>query len=151
MRPELSDEWIAEEDLAEQLNVSRETLRSARLELAHGEADEEGPWVVWKKTAAARFAAGLGLQWPPATASEPEEAVLTVASAPGAQGRHFPNPRIIRARKPDGTLVDVLVMRASNFTPTLRDGSPMTFRARRSPHGPHWQLVGREPRFRGQW
>lgn len=152
MLPQDKPDWVAEETLAEQLNIPREVIAEARELLPAGVTERDGHFVYWQKNAAGAYAAALGLEWPaPEKTAAPEEAELTVASAPGAAGRHFPNPRMIRARKPDGVLVDVLVIRAAHFTPTLRDGTPMKFLARKSPHGPHWQLVGREPRGRGQW
>lgn len=151
MRPELTTEWVAEDDLATQLNVSREVLLAAREKMAAEDVDKDGPWVVWRKTAATAFAAAAGMTWPADEKSAPSDELVTVASTPRAGGWHFPNPRIVKARRGNGELVDVVVMNSSKYTTHLRTGEPMTFRARKSSSGSHWTLVGREPRYRGGW
>lgn len=152
MMPQCDTEWVAEETLADELNVPRSVIHDARELQDASNIDRDGPWVVWKKKAATDFASTLGLQWPPVNPPvEQETAELTVTSVPGPDGRHFPNPNIIRAKKPDGALVDVRVLKAGHFAPTLRDNKPMTFRAKKSRHGSHWELIGREPRFRRAW
>lgn len=154
MLPNIPNDWVAEEQLATELNVARELLRSLRPTLAEADFALFGHTVAWKKTAAALVARSLGLLWPPAadapeqkTAPEPE--TLTVASEPRADGWHFPNHRIIRARRPNQELVEVQVMDSSKYVTRGRGGQPMTLRAQPSTSGPHWILVGREPRFKG--
>ena len=149
--PEIQFEWVAEDELATQLNVSREVLLAAREKLAVEDVDKEGPWVVWRKTAATAFAAAAGMTWPVVEKTAPADELVTVASAPRGTGWHFPNPRIVKARRASGELVDVVVMNSSKYTTHLRNGAPMTFRARKSPSGAHWTLVGREPRYKGGW
>ena len=153
MMPPNNDEWIAEHDLARQLNVTRDLLMAHRSTF-EGEVDRNGPWVVWKKTAATRFADSLGLTWPLADQKNSAESrieVLTVASTPRFNGFHFPNPRIVRCRRVTGDLVDVQVMDSGKYTTHLRTGDPMTLRAQPSTSGTHWVLVGREPRAKGMW
>lgn len=158
MMPNLPNDWVSEDALATELNVPRELLRSLRPTLAAEDVGVFGHVVGWKKNAAAVVARSLGLTWPPVddagtpqqkTALEPE--VLTVASTPREDGYHFPNRRIIRAQRSNGTVVDVQVMDSSKYVTTARNGQPMTLRAVPSTSGPHWLLVGREPRFRGAW
>jgi hypothetical protein len=155
MTPQLQNsEWVAEDDLATQLNVDRAVLLEAREKMAADDVDKEGPWVIWKKTAAAKFAVSLGLVWPAVESAEktPPAERVTVFSAPrGVNGRHYPNPRIITVLRANGERVNVLVMDSSKYLTRLRSGEPMTFLARQSTSGSHWVLVGREPRFRGAW
>jgi hypothetical protein len=74
------------------------------------------------------------------------------SSARGHDGRHFANPHTIKARRWNGEVVIVSVTEAAKYRPTLRiGGQPMTFKARPADHGNHWVLVGREPRYPGQW
>lgn len=158
MRPTPHPDWVAEDDLATELNVPRSVLVLGRRELlATAEVDSDGPWVVWRKTAATRFAASLGLVWPAVATTEPAKKTapapeeLTVVSAPRGDGWHFPNHHIIRAQRANGEQVDVQVWDSSKYTTHLRTGEPMKFKALPSPAGLHWVLVGREPRFKGGW
>ena len=158
MSPHTHPDWVAEDILATELAVPRSVLQQARNLLPMGDVDKDGPWVVWKKSAASAFAASLGLAWPPPEAAgdspqknppEPEE--LAIASEPRGDGWHFPNHRIIRARRANGAIVDVQVMDSSKYSTHLRTGTPMIIKAQPSTSGPHWVLVGREPRFKGAW
>lgn len=158
MMPNIPTDWVAEEQLATELNVPRELLRSLRPTLAEDDFALFGHFPAWKKNAATAVALTLGLVWPPAlpegataqkTAPEPE--TLTVASEPRGDGYHSPNRRIIRARRDNGELVDVQVMDSSKYVTRGRDGQPMKLRAQPSTSGPHWLLVGREPRFKGAY
>lgn len=157
MMPNIPADWVAEETLATELNIARELLRSLRPTLPESDFALYGHTVAWKKTAATGVALSLGLIWPvpdgqPApqkTAPVPE--ILTVHSEPRGDGYHFPNHRIIRARRESGAVVDVQVMDSSKYTTHTREGQPMRFRAQPSTSGPHWVLVGREPRFKGQF
>lgn len=156
MLPDIPDDWVAEETLATELNVPRELLRSMRPTLAEAEFKLFGNVVALKKNAATTIALSLGLVWP--SPFEPEQKTappvaeeLTVESAPRGDGWHFPNHRMIRARRTNAEIVDVMVMDSSKYVTHLRTGQPMTFRAAKSTSGPHWVLVGREPRYKGQW
>jgi hypothetical protein len=143
-------EWIAEDDLAAALGMDREKLRLARATLPPEDVDLDGPWVVWKKSAATAWAADQGLQFPMEQKPTPE--LLRVASKScGPQGYHFPNRRIIKALRPNGELVTVRVADSSKYVERLRNGQPMEFLAIPSRHGAEWVLVGREPRYRGGW
>lgn len=62
---------------------------------------------------------------------------------------HFPNPRVIRARRENGAEVFVRVTDSSKFTTRLVSGEPMTFRARLTTDG--WALDQRAPRATGRW
>ena len=153
MRPHTLPEWVAEETLATELGLPRTLLQEARERLAPEDVDRDGPWVIWKKTAATAFAAAQGLTWPPPAAPARPEEELIVTSLPREAwgGYHFPNRHIIRAKRATGEQVNVRVMDPRKFTTTLKNGAPMKFRAGQSESGPEWLLVGREPRYRGQW
>lgn len=84
----------------------------------------------------------------------PLEEDLAVVSHPRAYPdgvRHFPNPRVILARRTNGDVVSVRVAASRHFTPRLTNGDPMVLRARRSGWPPFWSLVGRLPRWPGRW
>jgi len=156
MLPDIPNDWVAEETLATELNVPRELLRSMRPTLAEVDVMLFGNVLAVKKDAATTIALTLGLIWPSTGVTTEKTAQsqieeLTVASAPRGDGWHFPNKRMIQARRANAELVDVLVMDSRKYVTLLRTGQPMTFRAAKSTNGPHWVLVGREPRFRGQW
>lgn len=151
MRPTPTTDWVAEDDLATELNIPRDVLQTAREKMPPADVDRDGPWIVWKKSAAAALAQSLGLEWPPAQKNAPAGETLTVASAPRNGGFHFPNPHIIRARRATGEVVDVEVKDSSKYTTHLRTGEPMAFQAQRSTAGNYWLLIGREPRYKGGW
>lgn len=158
MMPQLPDDWVAEETLATELNVPRELLRSLRPTLDTADTKQFGAFIGWKKTAATGVANSLGLVWPapevteaPAEKNAPEGEQLTVVSVRRGDGYHFPNRRLIQARRASGEVVNVLVIDSSKYMPRTRDGKPMSFRAKPSSHGAHWALIGREPRYPGQW
>ena len=85
------------------------------------------------------------------------EEVLTVHSRPKMQRdgllSHFPNKRLIEARRAGGEIVRVRVQASVNFRPTLISGQPMTFRARRAEGLQVWELAHdqRCPRWPGRW
>lgn len=158
MLPDIPIDWVAESTLATELGVPRDLLRSTRPTLAESEFALFGNVVAWKKTAARRVArTAFALEWPVEDAADKKTAPiiperLVVTSAPRvASGHHFPNPRLIRARRATGEQVDVLVIDSSKYVPLTRDGKPMEFLAKPSATGAHWVLVGREPRWRGAW
>jgi hypothetical protein len=156
MLPELPTDWVSEETLSADLNVPRELLRSLRATLTDSECCHFGAVVAWEKKAATTCAQALGLRWPVVEVdtmkkNAPVAEVLTVYSTPRSDGYHFPNHRIIRALRANGEAVDVSVMDSSKYVTRLKNGQPMTFQAVPSTSGPHWLLVGREPRFTGQW
>jgi hypothetical protein len=146
------------------MGVPRDRVRQERRELGAGEVTLRGNTVLWLKKAAERVMTRLGLKPPtPALAVEPEKSgpavpeddseLLTVTSGPtGPDGRHFPNPNIIKARRPNGETVAVRVLKPERFLPKLAGNhEPMTFQARRAQSGNWWLLTGREPRFPGRW
>lgn len=147
-------EWVAEEALAALFSVPRESLRAQRASVPEDELRTEGNSVLWKKTAARRVALALGL--PPAGLEDeaaPVDAgeVLSVVSKPMAKGWHFANPHIIQAEREDGERVFVRVVDSRKYLPVGKNGKPMTVRAVKAKAGNHWELLGREPRFPGQW
>lgn len=158
------EQWIPEDELAALLNVPREKIRAERPHLLPGEIAKRGNVIRWLRTAGERVAAKLGLELPKKTAPEAEGSrvegrgeddageELTVSSNPmRSNGPHFGNPFLIKARRASGEEVVVRVLHSSKFLPRLRNGEPMTFKAKKSTAGNWWQLVGREPRFPGQW
>jgi hypothetical protein len=162
------NEWISEEELAKQLGVEREKIRAERPRLGPGEVQQHGRAIVWLRTAAARIATKLGLEFasvknpppvphvvrgllleknPPPGA--PEE--LTVVSSPGPGGWHFANHHLIRARRLNNQTVIVRVVDSRKYVPKLRNGNPMTLKAQPAEAGLWWVPVGREPRYPGAW
>lgn len=153
-------DWVSEHDLAAQLNVRRDVLKAERPYLQAGEVDQRSGVIVWLKKAAERISAKLGIEIPEKTAPTPASAapepptdeLLTVFSQPaGAGGYHFPNPRVIKAKRANGEVVVVSVMDSRKYMTKLVGGLPMTFRARKSAEGSVWRLTGREPRYPGRW
>lgn len=156
----MPDEWIDEEQAAKQLGVNRDALRAQRPYLGPGECRKHGNAVQWLVSAAQRVAAKLGLQKnaPPLPAADekkppaPTEEELTVYSQPAGTNRpHFPQQQLFKAKRKNGELVVVRVTDSRKFLPKLRTGQPMTFKAKKAAAGNWWLLVGREPRFPGQW
>ena len=158
----LPTDWIPEQLVAEKLNVARDTIRAQRPYLAAGGVEKRDGTVCWTKNAARTVAEKLGLDAsvfaektpPTANASAPVangEELLHVHSRPGQTGQHFPNPRVIHGRRPNGEIVVVSVVDSRKYTTHLRTGEPMTFKAKKATAGNWWVLTGREPRFRGAW
>lgn len=147
--------WVPEDWLAKELNLLPKKMRALRAEHAHGLEERDGR-LCWRIQDAAALASALGLVINlPTEKNAPEETFteeLTVCSiARGADGRHFPNPRVIHAKRKNGEIVVVRVVDSAKYRPTLRlGGQPMTFKARKA-DGNWWVLVGREPRFIAQW
>jgi hypothetical protein len=148
----IPNDWISEDELATQLNVDRDKIRAQRLHLDACEVMRHGQTVIWLRTAAARVATqlGLGAAFPEKSAPDDTEE-LAVASGPGADGYHFAQHHLIRARRSDGELVVVQVLDSSKYVPRMQNGQPMVLRAKKSHAGNWWLLVGREPRFVGRW
>jgi hypothetical protein len=158
-----AESWIPEEEIAALLNVPREKIRAERPYLGAGEVVRKGNVISWQRVAAARVAAKLGLQLTLADASAedtqknapPPEAdfeELTVCSQPmRSNGPHFGNQFLIKATRANKEIVIVRVLNSSKFLPKLHDGKPMVIKAKKSPAGNWWALVGREPRFPGRW
>lgn len=144
-------EWIDEEALATALAVDRTVLRARRPYLLAGEVQQHHGAVQWKKTAAARVAAELGLVFAleeknaaPAQETPPPVETLTVLA-------RALNPRIVNAARPNGERVAVYVVDNRKYVPVTSTGEPMTLRARKATVGNWWVLVGREPRWIGKW
>lgn len=152
-KPNDPNAWIPEEQVADELGVTRDRARAARPYLGPGEVKREGNVVLWLRAAAARLAEKLGLTLPKKTAAagtQVEE--LAVVSQPrGPDGRHFGNFQLIQARRSNGDLVIVRVAHSGKYAPKLWNGEPMILKAQQSTHGHWWLLVGREPRYRGRW
>ena len=149
-------ELVPEDVLADRLAIPVKKLRAQRppgVVVTHA-------GVFWPLALAQTLAAGAGLvlTLPEKIAPPSEVEELVVASiARGADGRHFPNKTIISAQRTNGQLVLVKVVDSSKYRQTLRDatgkpkGRPMILKARPPQDGNVWSLVGREPRWPGQW
>lgn len=152
------NEWIPEEQLADELGVPREKIRAERPYTGPGEVTKRGNVILWLRSARERVAAKLGITLQKNTAPELSAALkddaeeLTVCSQPVRNGGpHFGNQNLIKATRPNGEVVVVRVLHASKFMPKLRSGEAMTFKAKKADAGNWWLLTGREPRFPGQW
>jgi len=147
-----SSEWIAENDVRKALNVRRPVVREAR-PVTH---TTHGNEIVWLKKDAVAFALSLGLD---ASAFEKSAAPaadgteeLTVASVPREGGWHYGHHHLITARRAvTGELVTVRVVDSRKYVPMHKDGTLMKLKARRVMGGNWWELVGREPRWKGVW
>ena len=148
--PDESD-WISEDQLATHLAVKRAALRVQRRSLGQGEVSQKNGAVMWRRTAASRVAASLGLEWPSETAAAPAQLSAAPAIETVTVVSQALNVNIVNCRRATGELVCVRVMNNKKYVPRLRDGSPMTLQAQKSPAGAWWRLVGREPRAPGQW
>ena len=86
---------------------------------------------------------------------EPITETLTVVSLPkrwpDGSIRHLANPRLVLARRADGSVVPVRVSDSRHFAPISRDGGPMTLTAAFGGQPGHWYLVGRCPRYLGRY
>lgn len=163
-------DWMTEEALAKTLGVDREVVKRERPYAGTGGVRVNGKAIEWSAEAATALAVKLGINdlifqknAPPAAVAPsagPEKnaapadgiETLTVASAPACNGRHFANPNIIKARRDNGEVVCVRVMDSGKYQPTLWNSKePMTIKAKKSPGGNWWELIGREPRWRGRF
>ena len=171
------DFWMAEDDLARALGVDRGTVKRHRPDAPTGGVRMNGKAIEWSEAAASALAVRLTLPPPvfqknaaPAATADVEQKTpppdpaastpaalpsgveeLTVFSKPVANGRHFANPHIIKAQRANKDVVDVRVLDSGKYQPLLWDGSkPMTLRAKKSLAGNWWDLVSREPRWRGR-
>jgi hypothetical protein len=155
-----TENWLEEEALARTLGVTREQVRAHRPHAPSGGVRQQGRLIEWAAPARLWLSQQLGLAiseknappvLPEKTAAPSGIEELTVASAPSANGRHFANPNIIRCRRASGELVDVRVMDSAKYQPTLWNSQePMKVRAKKSPAGNWWELISREPRWRGR-
>jgi hypothetical protein len=149
--------WIPEAELAIRFGIPRQKLKKERSSAGPNAFLDHNRVLHWSQEAAAALALRLGLAFQeknePDAQSTDEDAteLLTVASQPAPSGFHFGNPRLIRAMRECGTLVIVRVHDSSKYMTRLHTGKPMTFKARRSPAGAWWVIVGREPRYPGRW
>lgn len=169
-------DWIHEDDLAKSLGVDRDTVKRHRPHVPTGGVRTNAKAIEWNAEAAAWLASRLQLPAPqfqknaapmaageaapgektapPASALPGEE--LAVVSKPTVGGRHFANPHIIKARRADGSVVDVRVMDSAKYQPTLctdkgPTDKPMMIRAKKATGGNWWELLSREPRWRGRF
>lgn len=92
--------------------------------------------------------------------AQPEPALMVVEELevvssprlfPTGRVQHFPNPRVIRAKRASGELVYVRVPESAHFVQHLQDGAAMRIKARLDGEPPTWSLVGRCPRAPGRW
>lgn len=159
--------WIAEDELAKALGVDRPTVKRERPYVPTGGVRANGKAIEWRDDAASALAIKLGLTFAVAeknaataaaepqknAASSPEVEDLTVVSAPRVNGRHFANPNLIQGRRATGELVYVRVLDSAKYQPTLADhpDKPMVVKARKAVGGNWWELVSREPRWRGRF
>ena len=172
----MSDTWHSTKTLCERLGVTPERLREYRDHLDLVSPDDWRPHhqdkrsIIYSPGAFARLAAhaagvveasavGMPADEKDAPPSQPDAGLvieeMQVASSPrmfpGRRAQHFNNPRVIKARRANGDFVYVRVPDSAHFVPQLRDGSPMTLRARLDGEPPIWTLVGRCPRAPGRW
>lgn len=144
------DGWIEEATLAVLLGVDRGVLKKIRPHLPAGAVKEKtGGAVVWEKSAAVNEAMKLGLafQWPGEPVPEKSAATVervTVVRTP-------PNRHIVTCRRPSGEEIHVRVVDNRKYVPVGLDGKPMTLEATKNSMGNWWNLVGREPRWRGRF
>lgn len=157
--------WIPEDELAKMLGVARGTVKTERPYAPSGGVRVNRNAIEWNEEAAQWLAITLKLPTLHFKKNGGEEAAaaaapsadgiedVAVISAPTANGRHFANPHLIRCRRASQEEVLVRVMDSGKYQPTLADKptEPMTVRARKSPGGNWWELIGREPRWRGRW
>ena len=143
---------ITESELSQKLGISRESVAGHRKRnLTRGEDwRKAGRVIVYTEQGAERLIKLVGLTIP----SDEKKALTEPPSGNGEetltflQG-NFPNRRIIRARRPNGQLVNVRVTSSENFTPKDHRGEPMTFPARQD--GGIWVITRPTPRWRGKW
>ena len=165
------ERWIPEDELAKALGVDRDQVKRQRPYAptggvrVHGKAIEWNaeairaleaalklPHVIPPKNAAPTSSAARGEPVQPGSASPDGIEELAVASSPSANGRHFANPNLIRCKRANAELVLVRVMDSAKYQPTLwNSAEPMMVKAKKSPAGNWWELIGREPRWRGRF
>lgn len=163
--------WMPEDELARALGVDRSIVKKNRPHAPPGGVRPNGKTIEWTQAAAAALALTLELPTPqflkkaaPAPAATQGEAAkkvvpavpgveeLTVSSSPIANGQHFPNKHIIKARRANGEVVCVRVMNSEKYQPTLwLSTEPMVIKAKKSSAGNWWELMQREPRWRGRF
>ena len=166
-------DWMTEDALAHALGVDRAIVRKHRPNAPTGGVRLNGKAIEWSAVAASTLALTLALPdtqfqkkaAPAATGEESAKKIaaadgveeLTVSSSPMAHGKHFGNPYLIKAKRADGEEVTVKVMNSEKYRPTLLDAmcrdtkEPMVIKARRSVGGNWWELMSREPRWRGRF
>ena len=148
----MATETINERVLIEQLGIPEKKLRALR---PVGVEVRSGEGVFWPVASAVELAGSMGaeLTLPQEKTAPDATEELSVASDPRlGSGQHFPNPKLIRARRASGELVLVRVMDSRKYRRFLRiGGAPMVIRAQPAASGNWWNLVGKEPRWPGQW
>ena len=161
---------MAEDALSKALGVDRHLVKQQRPYAPTGGVRVNGKAIEWNMEAIRALETALKLPTtifqknaPPAPSAPQGSAAspapnatdgieeLTVVSAPSANGRHFANPNLIRCQRTTGELVLVRVMDSGKYQPTLWNSpEPMTVQAKKSPAGNWWELISREPRWRGR-
>lgn len=149
----ITPELVNEQLLIEQLGIPIKKIRALRPEAAQVQS---GVGVFWPMADAQALASHLGLHsFGPQEKTAPPpgvETLVVVSLARGVDGRHFPNKNVINAARLTGDVVQVRVVDSAKYRRTLRiGGTPMLLQARRADSGNWWVLVGREPRWPGQW
>lgn len=161
------DGWISEDELCARLSVERAVGRQHRPKAPSGCVRQRGRVVEWSHEGALWLAAELAIPVPseknappePDTAEplpqkkadEPEQ--VTVISRSVINGRHFANQHIIQCARCNGEKIYVRVMDSAKYQPFLADDpkKPMTLRAKKARGGNWWEMLDREPRWRGRW
>lgn len=171
MSDDIESLWMPEEALAHALGVDRSIVKKNRPYAPTGGVRKTGLTIEWNAEAATALARVLELpapnfqkNAPPAATAAPGEPVkktppvpegveeLTVTSKPIANGNHFPNPHIIKAKRTSGEEVYVRVMNSDKYQPTVwQSTEPMVIKAKKSPAGNWWELMQREPRWMGRF
>jgi len=151
-----SPDFVPEQLLVEQLNVPVKKMRGIRPEGVR----VDGPnGVFWPLADATALAESMGATLTlPDKKNAPTGGVeeLTVVSCSVRGGNHFPNPRVIQARRKNGQLVFVTVSNPVRFQPywtyppaRLKAQGPgkipMVIQAMPPNGGLNWNLVGNEP------
>jgi hypothetical protein len=149
-------ELVNEHLLIEQLGIPLKKIRALR---PVGVLANAGGvfWPLPDATALAlSVGAALALAEKNPAPGAPEE--MQVVSQPyGGDGRHFPNPKVIKCLRKNGAFVFVAVTHSKLYDRKLRDhtGKPagrfMFIRAVPANGGVNWTAVGNQPSYRGQW
>ena len=155
---------MTETDLAKLLGVDRDIVKKQRPYALTGGVRLTGKTIEWSDSACLAVAIALALptevfkknapQVASGAGTVPDDGIesLTVVSAPSANGKHFPNPHIIKAKRAGGEVVCVRVMDSAKYQPTLWNApGPMVIKAKKSVGGNWWELISREPRWRGRF
>ena len=164
-------------DLAQHLGITKTRLRNLTRDLGlsavtHWVIGEDARTVFYTPEGVAALHAALALpenadrthDTPEGEKPAPEAATahgdpltetLTVVSLPkrwpDGSIRHLANPRLVLARRADGSVVPVRVSDSRHFAPISRDGGPMTLTAAYGGEPAPWYLVGRCPRYLGRY